>query len=44
MSKIFHVKKYVDREYTGRSVMFKITYLADYEQKKGYNVFSISPV
>lgn len=39
MSKIFHVKKYVDREYTGRMVMFKNTYLTDYEQKKWDCVF-----
>lgn len=36
--------EYVNGEYTGRSVMFKITYLTNYEQKKGYCVFSIFPV
>lgn len=38
------LKEYVNGEYTGRSVMFKITYLTDYEQKEGYCVFSIYPV
>ncbi|MDZ5757545.1 ASCH/PUA domain-containing protein [Carnobacterium maltaromaticum] len=38
------LKEYINGEYTGRSVMVKITYLTDYEQKKGYCVFSISSV
>ncbi|TFJ75461.1 hypothetical protein CKN94_07410 [Carnobacterium maltaromaticum] len=38
------LKEYVNGEYTGKSVIFKIAYLTNYEQKKGYCVFSISPV
>lgn len=38
------LQEYLDGEYTGRSVMFKITYLTDYEQKEGYCVFSMYPV